>query len=138
MRRRRSPRQQQVALGTISALLASVLDVSKLDSGAVKPAVVECAINEVFDRLRSDYGPVASDKGITLRVDSTAEGGRTDPGTSAVSGRERFRPLPRRGGPICSFERRQAGLRADGENDSRCRGPFSLAQIHPQIRGDCV
>jgi CheY-like chemotaxis protein/anti-sigma regulatory factor (Ser/Thr protein kinase) len=60
-------------------LLASVLDVSKLDSGAVKPAIVDCAINDVFDRVRSDFGPLADDKGIALRVASTTEGGRTDP-----------------------------------------------------------
>jgi PAS domain S-box-containing protein len=71
--------QQQVALGTISALLASVLDVSKLDSGAVQAAIVDCAINDVFDRLRSDFEPLADDKGILLRVEATIEGGRTDP-----------------------------------------------------------
>jgi signal transduction histidine kinase/ActR/RegA family two-component response regulator len=71
--------QQQAALGTMAALLASVLDVSKLDSGAVAPNVVDCAVNGIFDRLRSDYGPLAEDKGIVLAVEPTAEGGRTDP-----------------------------------------------------------
>jgi PAS domain S-box-containing protein len=70
--------QQQIALGTISQLLASVLDVSKLDSGAVKPAIADCPIDEVFDRLRSDFGPHAEDKGIALLVEPTAEAGRTD------------------------------------------------------------
>jgi PAS domain S-box-containing protein len=70
---------QQAALDTMSALLASVLDVSKLDSGAVAPVIVDCAINDVFDRLRSDFGPLAEDKGIALLVESTDEGGRTDP-----------------------------------------------------------
>jgi PAS domain S-box-containing protein len=71
--------QQQVALGTISALLASVLDVSKLDSGAVQPAIADCAINDVFERLQSNFWPLADDKGIALRVEPTDEGGRTDP-----------------------------------------------------------
>lgn len=70
--------RQQKALGTISQLLTSVLDVSKLDSGAVKPAIVDCLIADVFDRLRSDFGPHAEDKGIALVVESTAEAGRTD------------------------------------------------------------
>jgi len=72
-------RQQQRALDTISQLLASVLDVSKLDSGVVKPAVVDCAINGVLDRLRSDFEPLADEKGIRLVVEPTAEAGRTDP-----------------------------------------------------------
>ena len=71
--------QQQVALGSISALLASVLDVSKLDSGAIQPAVVDCAIKDVFERLRSDFAPLAEDKGIAFVVEPTREGARTDP-----------------------------------------------------------
>jgi PAS domain S-box-containing protein len=72
-------RQQQRALDTISQLLASVLDVSKLDSGAVKPAVGDCAISDVLDRLRSDFEPLADEKGIRLVVEPTAEAGHTDP-----------------------------------------------------------
>jgi PAS domain S-box-containing protein len=72
-------RQQQRALDTISQLLASVLDVSKLDSGALKPTIVDCALGDVFDRLRSDFEPLADAKGIRLIVDPTAEAGRTDP-----------------------------------------------------------
>jgi CheY-like chemotaxis protein len=70
--------QQRMALGTISQLLASVLDVSKLDSGIVKPTLEDCAIGGVFDRLRSDFEPQAEEKGIALLVDPTREGGRTD------------------------------------------------------------
>jgi PAS domain S-box-containing protein len=72
-------RQQQRALGTISQLLASVLDVSKLDSGALKPTICDCSIGDVFERLRSDFGPLADEKGITLLVEPTVEAGRTDP-----------------------------------------------------------
>jgi PAS domain S-box-containing protein len=71
--------QQQRALGTISQLLASVLDVSKLDSGAVKPTIEDCPIDGIFDRLRSDFGPHAEERGIALLVEPTAEAGRTDP-----------------------------------------------------------
>jgi PAS domain S-box-containing protein len=72
-------RQQQRALDTISQLLASVLDVSKLDSGALKPAIADTAIGDLFDRLRSDFEPQADEKGIALLVESTPEAGRTDP-----------------------------------------------------------
>jgi len=72
-------RQQQRALDTISQLLASVLDVSKLDSGALQPAVVDCGIGDVLDRLRSDFQPLADEKGLRLVIEPTAEAGRTDP-----------------------------------------------------------
>ncbi len=72
-------RQQQRALDTISQLLASVLDVSKLDSGALKPTIEDCSIGEVLERLRSDFEPLADEKGIGLVVDATEEAGRTDP-----------------------------------------------------------
>jgi PAS domain S-box-containing protein len=72
-------RQQQRALDTISQLLASVLDMSKLDSGAMKTVVADCALDDVFDRLRAVFEPLAEEKGIALVVEPTAEAGRTDP-----------------------------------------------------------
>lgn len=72
-------RQQQRALDTISQLLASVLDMSKLDSGALKPAIVDCALGDVLDQLRSDFEPVAEEKGVRLAVAATDETARTDP-----------------------------------------------------------
>jgi CheY-like chemotaxis protein/anti-sigma regulatory factor (Ser/Thr protein kinase) len=63
----------------MSTLLASVLDISKLDSGAVQPEPVVAPLNEVFERLRSDFEPVAADKGLTLVVESTRDGVHTDP-----------------------------------------------------------
>src|SRR5512143_878139 len=45
--------RQQLALDTMAALLTSVLDISKLDSGAVKPEIAAPPIASIFDRLRS-------------------------------------------------------------------------------------
>jgi PAS domain S-box-containing protein len=70
--------RQQLALDTMGALLTSVLDISKLDSGAVKPEVAARPIAAIFDRLRSDYEPQAADKGLELRIEATTEGGFTD------------------------------------------------------------
>jgi two-component system, sensor histidine kinase len=71
--------QQQLALDSMSALLASVLDISKLDSGAITPSPTACAIQDVLDRLRSDFEPQANDKGIELSIERSTEGVRTDP-----------------------------------------------------------
>jgi PAS domain S-box-containing protein len=70
--------RQQLALDTMSALLASVLDISKLDSGGVHPQPRVAPLSEVFLRLRSDFEPVAADKGVNLTVDNPVEGVHTD------------------------------------------------------------
>jgi PAS domain S-box-containing protein len=71
--------RQQRALDSMSALLASVLDVSKLDSGAVIANPIVCAVDGIFDRLRSVFEPQAAEKGLALVVERTAEASVTDP-----------------------------------------------------------
>jgi CheY-like chemotaxis protein len=71
--------RQQLALDSMSALLASVLDISKLDSGGVTANPTACAIDEVLERLRSDFEPQAADKGLGLAIERSAEGVQTDP-----------------------------------------------------------
>lgn len=70
--------RQQLALDTMASLLTSVLDISKLDSGAVQADIAPCSIRDVFDRLRSDYEPQAADKGLELEVTATSEAAATD------------------------------------------------------------
>jgi CheY-like chemotaxis protein/anti-sigma regulatory factor (Ser/Thr protein kinase) len=62
----------------MSALLASVLDISKLDSGAVIAAPKPSPLDDVFNRLRSDFEPQASEKGLALIVEPTPESALTD------------------------------------------------------------
>jgi PAS domain S-box-containing protein len=71
--------RQHLALDSMSALLASVLDISKLDSGGVTPNPRACAIDEVLERLRSDFEPQAAEKGLELAIEPSAEGVHTDP-----------------------------------------------------------
>ncbi len=71
--------RQQLALDTMGALLTSVLDISKLDSGAVKADIAAHGLGAVLDRLRSDYEPQAAEKGLALRIEPTVESGLTDP-----------------------------------------------------------
>ena len=71
--------RQQLALDSMSGLLGSVLDISKLDSGAVVPSPVDCPINDVFERLRSDFEPQAADKSLSLDVEQCPEAVHSDP-----------------------------------------------------------
>ncbi|HET8696966.1 MAG TPA: ATP-binding protein, partial [Gammaproteobacteria bacterium] len=70
--------RQQRALDSMSALLASVLDISKLDSGAFVANPAPCALGEVFEQLRSDFEPQAAEKGLRLVVERCAEAAHTD------------------------------------------------------------
>jgi PAS domain S-box-containing protein len=71
--------RQQLALDSMSALLASVLDISKLDSGGVTANPRACAIDEILERLRSDFEPQAAEIGLELVIERSAEGVHTDP-----------------------------------------------------------
>jgi PAS domain S-box-containing protein len=71
--------RQQRALDSMSALLASVLDISKLDSGAVVANPTTCAIGDVLERLRSDFEPQAADKDLELVIERSQEAADTDP-----------------------------------------------------------
>jgi PAS domain S-box-containing protein len=70
--------RQQRALDSMSALLASVLDISKLDSGAVVASPAPCSLDAIFEQLRSDFEPQAADKGLRLIVEPSVEAAHTD------------------------------------------------------------
>lgn len=55
------------ALGSLKALLDSLLDVSKLDAGLVKPQVQAFPVNAVLSRVIENLRPEAVAKGIDLR-----------------------------------------------------------------------
>ncbi|HEY8507526.1 MAG TPA: PAS domain S-box protein [Steroidobacteraceae bacterium] len=71
--------QQEQAINAMSRLLNALLDVSKLESGAIKPDVTDFQVATLFDELRAEFAGLASSKGLQLQVDRTAECARSDP-----------------------------------------------------------
>lgn len=67
------------ALTTIEDLLASILDLSKLEAGAFVPKLQPVALNDVFERLAVSGEPIARKKGLDLRWRPTSLGVMTDP-----------------------------------------------------------
>ncbi|NUB09674.1 PAS domain S-box protein [Azospirillum sp. Vi22] len=67
------------SLDALKLLLDGLLDVSRLDAGAVEPSVTECAVGPLLDRLAAEYGPQAEGQGLRLRVVPTSLWARTDP-----------------------------------------------------------
>ena len=49
-------------------MLNALLDISKLDAGVIHPQVGPVAMARLFQRLETEYQPVAWEAGITLRV----------------------------------------------------------------------
>ncbi len=64
--------EQEVAIAAMSRLLNGLLDISKLESGAIKPDPSDFAVNELFEDLRLEFASTAANKGLELRVTSWA------------------------------------------------------------------
>ncbi len=60
--------QQEQAIGAMSRLLNALLDISKLESGAVKPDPSDFAVNSLFEEMRLEFAGLASSKGLDLQV----------------------------------------------------------------------
>jgi PAS domain S-box-containing protein len=60
--------QQEHAIGAMSRLLNALLDISKLESGAVKPDPTDFAVNRLFEDLQLEFADVAVSRGLNLKV----------------------------------------------------------------------
>ncbi len=61
---------QEEAIGTMTRLLNALLDISKLESGAVRPKPVDFAVADVLDELRHEFASVADSKGLRFEVEA--------------------------------------------------------------------
>jgi PAS domain S-box-containing protein len=67
------------ALEGLSGLLNSILDVSRLDAGVIMPRIETVDLGVLLDRLSSEYGLLATGKGLRLKARPLALKARTDP-----------------------------------------------------------
>jgi signal transduction histidine kinase len=56
------------ASGALSVLVDSLLDISKLDAGAIRPEVQSFDLRKFVERIGADFRPVAEQKGLTFSV----------------------------------------------------------------------
>jgi PAS domain S-box-containing protein len=68
-----------VALSSMAELLNALLDISKLEAGAVKPDVEDCSVQRIFERLQTQFAAQAEAKGLKLLVDDCDDVVHTDP-----------------------------------------------------------
>jgi two-component system, sensor histidine kinase len=70
---------QEQAIGAMSRLLNALLDISKLESGAIRPEPTDFTVAEIFEELRGDFAAVAANKGLKLRIEYCKDCVHSDP-----------------------------------------------------------
>jgi PAS domain S-box-containing protein len=71
--------KQQISLDSMSRLLNSLLDISKLEAGVVRPDISDCAVQDIFESLRAEFDEQAQHKGLQLIIDRCDGVARSDP-----------------------------------------------------------
>ncbi|MBN9079239.1 MAG: hybrid sensor histidine kinase/response regulator [Rhizobiales bacterium 65-79] len=75
---RRLAAQVSSALETMEDVLRTLLDISKLDAGVVRPEISDVEVQPLFQSLMSGFSPMAAKKGLHLRFRPTDAVIRTD------------------------------------------------------------
>jgi PAS domain S-box-containing protein len=61
--------QQGQAIGVMSRLLSDLLDMGKLESGAIQAAPTDFSVATVFEELRAEFASIAASKGLQLEIE---------------------------------------------------------------------
>jgi two-component system CheB/CheR fusion protein len=72
-------KQQEQAIGAMSRLTNALLDISKLESGAVKPEPADFSVSGLFEELRRDFAGMAAKKSLSLQVEASQYWAHSDP-----------------------------------------------------------
>lgn len=67
-----------LSLQSVEEILTTLLDISRLDAGAMKSEFSILAVNDLFEQLRVEFGPMAAAAGLDLRIVATSLHVRTD------------------------------------------------------------
>lgn len=70
---------QQLSLDAMTNLLNSLLDISRLDAGAIEPDFEEFTVQRLFDRQSAEFARQASQKGLSFSHGDCEQVVRSDP-----------------------------------------------------------
>jgi PAS domain S-box-containing protein len=71
--------QQEQAISGMSRLLNALLDISKLESGAIRPDPSDFRVAALFEELRQEFAALADTKGLALEVMHCDDSIHSDP-----------------------------------------------------------
>lgn len=102
------------AVGAMNELFTALLDISKLDTRTLSPAIMDVPLARILARVESAFAGPAREKGLRLRVVASRAWIRSDPifleriALNLVSNAVRYTT---RGGIVVGCRRRQSALR---------------------------
>ena len=71
-------RTQEQAIDGANRMLNALLDITRLESGAIKPELAPVALNAIFSDLHREFQPLASAKRLVFAIPETATAINTD------------------------------------------------------------
>lgn len=66
------------SLGAVEEILKALVDISRMDAGRLEPEKGPVSLQEVFERLRVEFEPIAHDKGLEFGVVNSSAWVQTD------------------------------------------------------------
>jgi Na+/proline symporter/signal transduction histidine kinase/CheY-like chemotaxis protein len=75
---RRLIRNVDASLEAVEEILGTLLDISRLDAGAMKPEFSVFPLADLLNQLKLEFEPIANDKGLSFRVAPTSLWVRSD------------------------------------------------------------
>jgi signal transduction histidine kinase/CheY-like chemotaxis protein len=69
----------EASVAVMQNLFGSLLDISKLDAGAIRPGIIDFQVHDVLDRVEANYGPQAAEKRLAFRLRTSRAAVRSDP-----------------------------------------------------------
>jgi signal transduction histidine kinase len=68
----------EASLNAVEEIMSALLDISRIDAGALKPSPAPFALRDLTRKIEVEFGPLAREKGIELRLPATSAAALAD------------------------------------------------------------
>ena len=125
-------RRIQDSIGVMEGAFEGLLDLSRLEAGVIQPRPQPVEVDALFDRIDQVFGPLAAERGLSLRFRSDGEVAKSDPALlEQVLGNLVSNALraTTRGGVLVAARPRAGALRFEVWDTGRGIAPADLERI---------